>query len=131
MTDVTRFKNSILDKQEKCKKENKEFILTEQDEKKMSEALSYLDEVFKKKSELKDSLQEKIKEVNKDFETIRDIKTIVESFNNISKAVESNENAVESNENAVESNENTENTENNQHHNNDDDDDDEDNSNQW
>ena len=122
MTDVTRFKNSILDKQEKCKKENKEFILTEQDEKKMSEALSYLDEVFKKKSELKDSLQEKIKDVNKDFETIRDIKTIVESFNNISKSVESNENAVESNEN----------TENNQHHNNDDDDDDdEDNSNQW
>ena len=36
-------------------------------------------------------MQEKIKEVNKDFETIRDIKTIVESFNNISKAVESSE----------------------------------------
>ena len=120
MSDVTRFKNSILDKQEKCKKENKTFILTEQDEKKMSEALSYLDEAFKKKSELKDSLHEKIKEVNKDFETIRDIKTIVESFNNISKAVESSENT-----------ENTENTENNQHHDNDDDDDEEDNSNQW
>lgn len=92
MTDVTRFKNSILDKQEKCRRENKEFILTEQEQKKMSEALSYLDEAFKKKSELKDSLQEKIKEVNKDFETIRDIKTIVATFDKgLEKAVTPNE----------------------------------------
>lgn len=117
MTDVTRFKNSILDKQEKCKKENKEFILTEQEQKKMSEALSYLDEAFKKKSELKDSLQEKIKEVNKDFETIRDIKTIVATFD---KGLEK----------AVIPNEYNEHNENNHNHNNDDDDDD-DNSNQW
>lgn len=112
MTDVTRFKNSILDKQEKCRKENKEFILTEQEQRKMSEALSYLDEAFKKKSELKDSLQEKIKEVNKDFETIRDIKTIVATFDKgLEKAVIQNEY-----------------NENNHNHNNDDDDDD---SNKW
>lgn len=111
MTDVTRFKNSILDKQEKCRKENKEFILTEQEQRKMSEALSYLDEAFKKKSELKDSLQEKIKEVNKDFETIRDIKTIVATFDKgLEKAVIQNEY-----------------NENNHNHNNDDDDD----SNKW
>lgn len=115
MTDVTRFKNSILDKQEKCRKENKEFILTEQEQKKMSEALSYLDEAFKKKSELKDSLQEKIKEVNKDFETIRDIKTIVATFD---KGLEK----------AVIQNEYNEHNENNHNHNNDDDDDEEDNS---
>lgn len=114
MTDVTRFKNSILDKQEKCRKENKEFILTEQEQRKMSEALSYLDEAFKKKSELKDSLQEKIKEVNKDFETIRDIKTIVATFDKgLEKAVIQNEY-----------------NENNHNHNNDDDDDDDD-SNKW
>lgn len=111
MTDVTRFKNSILDKQEKCRRENKEFILTEQEQRKMSEALSYLDEAFKKKSELKDSLQEKIKEVNKDFETIRDIKTIVATFDKgLEKAVIPNEH-----------------NENNHNHNNDDDDDEEDN----
>lgn len=115
MTDVTRFKNSILDKQEKCRRENREFILTEQEQKKMSEALSYLDEAFKKKSELKDSLQEKIKEVNKDFETIRDIKTIVATFD---KGLEK----------AVIPNEHNEYNENNHNHNNDDDDDDEDNS---
>lgn len=114
MTDVTRFKNSILDKQEKCRRENREFILTEQEQKKMSEALSYLDEAFKKKSELKESLQEKIKEVNKDFETIRDIKTIVATFDKgLEKAVIQNEY-----------------NENNHNHNNDDDDDDDD-SNKW
>lgn len=119
MTDVTRFKNSILDKQEKCRRENKEFILTEQEQKKMSEALSYLDEAFKKKSELKDSLQEKIKEVNKDFETIRDIKTIVATFDKgLEKAVISNDY-------------NEHNEHNHNHNNDDDDDDDEDNSNQW
>lgn len=114
MTDVTRFKNSILDKQEKCRKENKDFILTEQEQKKMSEALSYLDEAFKKKSELKESLQEKIKEVNKDFETIRDIKTIIETFDKVF-------------EKAVIPNEYNEHNENNHNHNNDDDDDEEDN----
>lgn len=114
MTDVTRYKNSILDKQEKCRRENKEFILTEQEQRKMYEALSYLDEAFKKKSELKDSLQEKIKEVNKDFETIRDIKTIVATFD---KGLEK----------AVISNEYNEHNENNHNHNNDDDDDEEDN----
>ena len=92
LSDVTRYKNSILDKQEKCRRENKEFILTEQEQRKMSEALSYLEDAFRKKSELKDSLQEKIKEVNKDFETIRDIKTIIETFDKvIEKAVVSNE----------------------------------------
>ena len=111
LSDVTRFKNSILDKQEKCRRENKEFILTEQEQRKMSEALSYLEDAFRKKSELKDSLQEKIKEVNKDFETIRDIKTIIETFDKvIEKAVVSNEH-----------------NENNHNHNNDDDDDEEDN----
>lgn len=111
MTDVTRFKNSILDKQEKCRRENKEFILTEQEQRKMSEALTYLDEAFKKKSELKESLQEKIKEVNKDFETIRDIKTIVATFDKgLEKAVIPNEH-----------------NENNHNHNNDDDEDEEDN----
>lgn len=111
MSDVTRFKNSILDKQEKCRRENKEFILTEQEQRKMSEALSYLDEAFKKKSELKESLQEKIKEVNKDFETIRDIRTIVATFDKgLEKAVIPNEH-----------------NENNHNHNNDDDDDEEDN----
>ena len=113
MSDVTRFKNSILDKQEKCRRENKEFILTEQEQKKMGEALSYLDEAFKKKSELKDSLHEKIKEVNKDFETIRDIKTIVATFD---KGLEK----------AVIPNEYNEHNENNHNHNNDDDDDDDD-----
>lgn len=106
LSDVTRYKNSILDKQEKCRRENKEFILTEQEQRKMSEALSYLEDAFRKKSELKDSLQEKIKEVNKDFETIRDIKTIIETFDKvIEKAVVSNEY-----------------NENNHNHNNDDDD---------
>lgn len=106
MTDVTRFKNSILDKQEKCRRENKDFILTEQEQRKMHEALGYLEDAFRKKSELKDSLQEKIKEVNKDFETIRDIKTIIETFDKvIEKAVVSNEH-----------------NENNHNHNNDDDD---------
>lgn len=114
MTDVTRFKNSILDKQEKCRRENKEFILTEQEQKKMSEALIYLDEAFKKKSELKDSLQEKIKEVNKDFETIRDIKTIVATFD---KGLEK----------AVIPNEHNENNHNHNHNHNNDDDDEEDN----
>ena len=111
LSDVTRYKNSILDKQEKCRRENKEFILTEQEQRKMSEALSYLEDAFRKKSELKDSLQEKIKEVNKDFETIRDIKTIIETFDKvIEKAVVSNEH-----------------NENNHNHNNDDDEDEEDN----
>ena len=106
LSDVTRYKNSILDKQEKCRRENKEFILTEQEQRKMSEALSYLEDAFRKKSELKDSLQEKIKEVNKDFETIRDIKTIIETFDKvIEKAVVSNEH-----------------NENNHNHNNDDED---------
>lgn len=115
MTDVTRFKNSILDKQEKCRRENKEFILTEQEQRKISEALIYLDEAFKKKSELKDSLQEKIKEVNKDFETIRDIKTIVATFDKgLEKAVIPNEY-----------------NENNHNHNNDDDDDDEEDNTKW
>ena len=118
MTDVTRFKNSILDKQEKCRRENKEFILTEQEQRKMYEALTYLDEAFKKKSELKDSLQEKIKEVNKDFETIRDIKTIVATFD---KGLER----------AVVSNEYNEHNENNHNHNNDDDDDDEEDNTKW
>lgn len=115
MTDVTRYKNSILDKQEKCRRENKEFILTEQEQRKMSEALSYLEDAFRKKSELKDSLQEKIKEVNKDFETIRDIKTIIETFDKVF-------------EKAVIQNEYNEHNEHNHNHNNDDDDDEEDNS---
>lgn len=106
LSDVTRYKNSILDKQEKCRRENKEFILTEQEQRKMHEALGYLEDAFRKKSELKDSLQEKIKEVNKDFETIRDIKTIIETFDKvIEKAVVSNEH-----------------NENNHNHNNDDED---------
>lgn len=108
LSDVTRYKNSILDKQEKCRRENKEFILTEQEQRKMHEALGYLEDAFRKKSELKDSLQEKIKEVNKDFETIRDIKTIIETFDKvIEKAVVSNEH-----------------NENNHNHNNDDDEED-------
>ena len=109
LSDVTRYKNSILDKQEKCRRENKEFILTEQEQRKMHEALGYLEDAFRKKSELKDSLQEKIKEVNKDFETIRDIKTIIETFDKVI-------------EKAVVSNEYNEHNENNHNHNNNDDD---------
>jgi len=88
LNDINKFKSRLLDRKNRCKEENKNFVLNENEKSKLKDSLDYLEKEFIKKSRIKDELQEQIKAINGDFETIRDIKYILESLDDVIKDAE-------------------------------------------
>ena len=88
LNDINKFKSRLLDRKNSCKEENKNFVLNENEKSKLKDSLDYLEKEFIKKSRIKDDLQEQIKAINGDFETIRDIKYILESLDDVIKDAE-------------------------------------------
>lgn len=88
LNDINKFKSRLLDRKNRCKEENKNFVLNENEKSKLKDSLDYLEKEFIKKSRIKDDLQEQIKAINGDFETIRDIKYILESLDDVIKDAE-------------------------------------------
>lgn len=89
LNDINKFKSRLLDRKNRCKEENKNFVLNDNEKSKLKDSLDYLEKEFIiKKSRIKDDLQEQIKAINGDFETIRDIKYILESLDDVIKDAE-------------------------------------------
>ena len=88
LNDINKFKSRLLDRKNRCKEENKNFVLNDNEKSKLKDSLDYLEKEFIKKSRMKDDLQEQIKAINGDFETIRDIKYILESLDDVIKDAE-------------------------------------------
>mgnify|MGYP000925621603 FL=1 len=88
LNDINKFKSRLLDRKNICKEENKNFVLNDNEKSKLKDSLDYLEKEFIKKSRIKDDLQEQIKAINGDFETIRDIKYILESLDDVIKDAE-------------------------------------------
>ena len=88
LNDINKFKSRLLDRKNRCKEENKNFVLNENEKSKLKDSLDYLEKEFIKKSRIKDELQEEIKAINGDYETIRDIKYILESLDDVIKDAE-------------------------------------------
>ena len=88
LNDINKFKSRLLDRKNRCKEENKNFVLNNNEKSKLKDSLDYLEKEFIKKSRIKDDLQEQIKAINGDFETIRDIKYILESLDDVIKDAE-------------------------------------------
>lgn len=88
LNDINKFKSRLLDRKNRCKEENKNFVLNDNEKSKLKDSLDYLEKEFIKKSRIKDDLQEQIKAINGDFETIRDIKYILESLDEVIKDAE-------------------------------------------
>lgn len=88
LNDINKFKSRLLDRKNRCKEENKNFVLNDNEKSKLKDSLDYLEKEFIKKSRIKDDLQEQIKAINGVFETIRDIKYILESLDDVIKDAE-------------------------------------------
>ena len=88
LNDINKFKSRLLDRKNRCKEENKNFVLNDNEKSKLKDSLDYLEKEFIKKSRIKDDLQEQIKAINGDFVTIRDIKYILESLDDVIKDAE-------------------------------------------
>ena len=88
LNDINKFKSRLLDRKNRCKEENRNFVLNDNEKSKLKDSLDYLEKEFIKKSRIKDDLQEQIKAINGDFETIRDIKYILESLDDVIKDAE-------------------------------------------